>query len=233
MLLRFERILGFAANRTVVTKVHNTFLQILIDTLDWVGAFVFALSGGLLGVQKKFDLFGVLFLAFVVAVAGGILRDVLIGAVPPVAIGQIHYFLIAMAGGLITFYWYPKVVSLQRQILLFDAVGLGLFAVIGAQKAIDYGINPLMVAILGMLTGIGGGMARDVLAGDVPFVLRSDLYAVAALAAAAIVAIGHIVSLPPSYAMLLGAAACIFLRTMAIYRGWRAPVAFWSRGERK
>jgi len=206
-------------------------LQILIETLDWVGAFVFALSGGLLGVQKKFDLFGVLFLSFVVAVAGGILRDVLIGAVPPAAIEEIHYFLLAMAGGLITFYWYPKVLSRQGQILLFDAVGLGLFAVIGAQKAIDHGINPLMAAIMGMLTGIGGGMARDVLAGDVPFVLRSDLYAVAALAAGAIVAIGHVLNVPPSYTMLVGATVCIVLRALAIYRGWRAPVAFW--GDRK
>ena len=131
------------------------------------------------------------------------------------------------AGGLITFYWYPKVASLRRQILLFDALGLGIFAVTGAQKAIDYGINPLMIAIMGMLTGIGGGMARDVLAGEVPFVLRSDLYAVAALAAGALVAVGHVTGVSPLYSMLLGAAVCIFLRVMAIYRGWRAPIARW------
>jgi uncharacterized membrane protein YeiH len=111
--------------------------------------------------------------------------------------------------------------------LLFDALGLGIFAVTGAQKAIDYGINPLMIAIMGMLTGIGGGMTRDVLAGEVPFVLRSDLYAVAALAAGALVAVGHVTGVSPLYSMLLGAAACIFLRIMAIYRGWRAPLARW------
>ena len=211
--------------------MHNVLLQNITAALDWVGTFVFALSGGLLGVQKRFDLFGVLFLSFVVAVAGGMLRDVLIGAVPPVAIGEIHYFLIAIAGGLVTFYSYPKIASLQHQILLLDAVGLSLFAVIGAQKAIDYGINSLMVAIMGMLTGIGGGMTRDVLAGDVPAVLRSDLYAVAALAAGAVVAIGHVMSVPPLYPMLLGAALCMFLRIMAIYRGWRAPIAHWGSGE--
>ena len=193
--------------------------------LDWVGTFAFALSGGLLGVQKRFDLFGILFLSFVVAVVGGMLRDVLIGAVPPVAIADVHYFAIAMVGGLITFFWYPKVASRQRQILLLDAVGLALFAVTGAQKAIDYGINPLMAAILGMMTGIGGGMVRDVLAGDVPFVLRADLYALAALAGAAIVSLGTLIGVKPTYLMLLGAVVCIFLRLMAIYYNWRAPLA--------
>jgi uncharacterized membrane protein YeiH len=159
-----------------------------MEAMDWSGTFAFALSGGLLGVKKNFDLFGVLFLSFVVAVVGGIMRDVMIGSVPPAAVTEIHYFVIAIIGGLITFYWYSKVASHQRQILLLDALGLGLFAVIGAQKAIDHGINPLMAAIMGMLTGIGGGMTRDVLAGDIPFVLRGDLYALAALGAGAIVA---------------------------------------------
>src|SRR5580704_12955178 len=167
--------------------MHNAFLHDLTNVLDWVGTLAFAMSGGLVGVRKRFDLFGVLFLSFVVSVVGGMMRDVLIGAIPPVAIADIHYFAIAMIGGLITFYLYPTVASLQPQILLLDAVGLALFAVTGAQKAIDHGINPLMAAILGMLTGIGGGMTRDVLAGDIPFVLRGDLYAIAALAGGAIV----------------------------------------------
>ncbi|MGA3268592.1 MAG: trimeric intracellular cation channel family protein [Verrucomicrobiota bacterium] len=204
--------------------MHSNLAQDTMVVLDWVGTFAFALSGGLLGVHKRFDLFGVLFLSFVVAVVGGMLRDVLIGAVPPVAITDVHYFAIAMAGGLITFFWYPKVASRQRQILLLDAVGLALFAVTGAQKAIDYGINPLMAAILGMMTGIGGGMARDVLAGDVPFVLRADLYALAALAGAAIVSLGTLMGVKPTYLMLLGAFVCIFLRLMAIYFNWRAPL---------
>jgi uncharacterized membrane protein YeiH len=190
-----------------------------------VGTLAFALSGALCGVRKEFDLFGVLFLSFVVAVAGGMIRDVLIGAVPPVAITEIHYFLIAICGGLITFYGYQRIASLEHPILLFDAVGLGLFAAVGTQKAIEHGINPLMAAVMGMLTGIGGGMTRDILAGDTPFVLRSELYAVAALAGGAIVSTGYAIGVSPSYSTLLGAAACIFLRLMAIYRGWRAPVA--------
>lgn len=212
----------------LVALLQNPLLHTLTDVLDWIGTLVFAASGALVGVQKRFDLFGVLFLAFVVAVVGGMARDVLIGAVPPVAITHLHYFLIAIAGGLIIFWWYPRIAVLQRPILLFDAVGLSLFAVTGTQKAIDYGINPVMAAILGMITGIGGGMTRDVLAGDVPFVLRGDLYALAALAAGATVALGHVLAIPPLLPMLLGGTICVFLRLMAIYRGWRAPVAQWG-----
>ena len=212
-----------------VALLHSAILQSLMEVLDWLGTLAFAFSGALLGVQKQFDLFGVLFLSFVVAVVGGMARDLLIGAVPPVAITDIHYFVVSIVGGLITFWWYPRVATLQRQILLFDAVGLAFFAVIGAQKAIDYGIDPVMAAILGMITGIGGGMTRDVLAGDVPFVLRGDLYAVTALAAGATVAAGRVLGVAPFLSMLVGAAICVFLRLMAIYRGWRAPAARWSR----
>ncbi len=208
--------------------MHGAFPQVLMAALDGLGSFVFALSGGLLGVQKRFDLFGVLFLSFVVAVVGGMTRDVLIGAVPPAAIANWHDFAIAIGAGLLTFYCYPVVRSLQHDILLFDALGLALFAVTGAQKAVLSGINPMMAAVLGMLSGIGGGMTRDVLAGDIPFVLRADLYAVAALAAGGIVAVGHVIGAPPLYPMLLGAATCIFLRLMAIYRGWRAPIPRWG-----
>lgn len=207
--------------------MHDSLWPDVVNVLDWVGTLVFALSGGLLGVKKEFDLFGVLFLSFVVSVAGGIMRDVLIGAVPPAAIAEIHYFAIAIFGGLLTFFWAGRVARYQRLILLLDAVGLSLFAVLGTTKAIDHGIHPVMAAVMGMLTGIGGGMTRDVLAGDIPFVLRSPpgLYAIAALAGGAVVSSGHLLGLVPSHAMLGGAAACLFLRLMAIYRGWRAPVA--------
>ncbi|HEY3799976.1 MAG TPA: trimeric intracellular cation channel family protein [Caulobacteraceae bacterium] len=205
--------------------MHSPLLATVTATLDWVGIFVFALSGGLLAVRKQFDLFGVLFLAFIVATAGGVMRDLLIGVVPPVAIAEPHYFLIAIAGGLITFFFYPRVAQLRRPIRLFDAVGLGLFAVVGCEKAIQHGVSPLMAPLLGMLTGIGGGVIRDVLAGETPFVLRGELYALAALAGAAVVAAGAAMGVTPSLSMPLGAAVCIALRLMAIYRGWRAPVA--------
>jgi uncharacterized membrane protein YeiH len=208
--------------------MHNEFPRLLMACLDGAGTFVFALSGAVLAVQKRFDLFGVLFLSWVVGVMGGITRDVLIGAVPPTAIANWHDFAIAIGGGLLIFFAYPVGQLLNRPVLVLDALGLGLFAVTGAQKAISYGINPVMAAVLGMISGIGGGMVRDVLARQVPFVLCEDLYAIAALAAAAIVSVGYVLGLPPLGPMLAGAATCFLLRIMAIFFGGRAPLARWS-----
>lgn len=196
-------------------------------SLDGAGTFVFALSGGALAVQKRFDLFGVLFLSWIVGVAGGITRDLLIGAVPPATVANWHDFAIAIGGGLLVFFAYPKEQALGRPILVLDALGLALFAVTGAEKAIGYGINPIMAAVLGMISGIGGGMTRDVLARQIPFVLREDLYAVAALAAGGVVSIGSVLGVPPLWPMLLGATLCTLLRMMAIFFGWRAPTARW------
>ena len=205
--------------------------QAAVAVIEGFGSFVFALSGGLLAVQKRFDLFGVLLLSFVAAVTGGITRDVLIGAVPPAAIATWHTLAVAVAGGLLIFTLYPAVHARWRHVLLLDAAGLALFAVTGAQKALHHGIDPVMSAVLGMVSGIGGGIMRDVLAGDVPSVLRSDLYALAALAAAGAVCLGHVFGAPPLPAMLFGAAACLFLRLMAMYRGWRVPAARWPGDE--
>jgi uncharacterized membrane protein YeiH len=108
---------------------------------------------------------------------------------------------------------------------VFDAAGLALFAVSGAKKALDYGLNPVTATLLGMVTGIGGGMARDILLSDIPAVLRADLYAVAALLGAAIVVGAYVLDLPPGLAALVGAGVCFGLRVLAIKRGWQLPVA--------
>src|SRR5919204_810408 len=204
---------------------------IFIHVLDLVGIVAFALSGALVGAQRGMDLFGVLVLAFVTAVAGGILRDVLIGALPPASIATWHALAISAAAGLIGFRFPDVIERLRSAVQLLDAAGLGVFAATGTQKALEYGVTPVMAAILGMVSGIGGGMVRDMLTAQVPIVLRSEIYAVAALAGAAVVAAGHLVGLPVPAALLAGFAVCLFLRTMAIYRGWRLPVA--RRADRK
>lgn len=198
---------------------------LLVRVLDLVGTFVFALSGAALGVQRDLDLFGVLVLAFVTAVVGGIARDLLIGAVPPASIASWHNLALAVVAGLLVFRFARLVDRLQQPVLVLDAVGLGMFAVAGTQKALTHGIDPPMAAVLGMISGIGGGMVRDALTAQVPVVLRSDIYAVAALAGALVVVAGAALGLPPTPVSLAGLALCVFLRLMALYRGWRLPVA--------
>jgi uncharacterized membrane protein YeiH len=193
--------------------------------LDLIGTFVFALSGAMAGVKNKLDIFGVLVLSFAAANTGGIIRDVLIGAVPPGAISDWHYMGVSLMAGLVTFYFTSEIRQQSNLILLFDAAGLALFAVSGANKALLYGLNPVMSTLLGMLTGIGGGMARDFLLAEIPTVLRADLYAVAALAGAAVVVIANVLQLPSGPAALVGAALCFGLRLVAIKRQWHLPLA--------
>ena len=197
----------------------------LLLALDLLGTFVFALSGATAGVKRQLDIFGVLVLFFAAATAGGVGRDLLIGAVPPAAMRDWRYLAAALIAGMITFYWHPLVDRLRSPVLMFDGAGLALFAVSGTQKALASGLDPIMAALLGMLTGIGGGMVRDVLLAEVPTVLRSDLYAVAALGGAAVVVIGSLLELPAGAAMTVGAALCFGVRLMAIQFGWRLPTA--------
>ena len=195
---------------------------------DLIGTFVFALSGGAAGVKERLDLFGVLVLSFAAASAGGIMRDLLIGAVPPAAISDWRYLAVSLLAGVIMFFWYPmseRLQTLRNHVLIFDAAGLALFAVVGTQKALGYRLNPVMAALLGVLTGIGGGMLRDVLVAQIPNVLRAELYAVAALVGAAVVVVGHVLNLPPAMTAIAGAVLCFGLRFVAIRRGWHLPVA--------
>jgi uncharacterized membrane protein YeiH len=207
-------------------------IETFVHALDLVGTFVFAISGAVAAVNRRLDIFGILVLSFVAGNVGGITRDVLIGAVPPAALTDQRYLLVSVLAGLITFFWYAGVDRLRAPVLLFDAAGLSLFAVSGAQKAIEFGLNPVMAALLGMLTGIGGGMTRDMLLAEIPQVLRSDLYAVAALAGASIVVIGDLLGLSYGVSALAGAALCFGLRFMAIRYGWHLPAAHLSAQER-
>jgi uncharacterized membrane protein YeiH len=208
-----------------MTQEEFVLRESLPHVLDLAGTFVFALSGAMAGVKRKLDLFGVLVLSFAAATAGGIVRDVLIGAIPPEALSNWRYVVVSLGAGLVTFYFPALIRQRWSPVLLFDAAGLALFAVTGTHKALVYGLNPVAATLLGMLTGIGGGMARDILLAKTPTVLHAELYAVAALLGAAIVVIGDFLRLPSSATTLVGAALCFGLRVTAIRRNWRLPIA--------
>lgn len=207
-------------------KVDN---QILVGeflrVLDLAGTFAFALSGAVSGVKHRIDLFGVLVLSFVAATVGGITRDVLIGAVPPASIQDWRYIGLSIVAGLLTFFWYPVIAKIKSPVQIFDAVGLGLFAVTGASKAIAFNLGPGAAVLMGMLTGIGGGVARDLLVSEVPVVFTAELYAVAALAGAAVVVFGNTVFPASAPIALIGGTVCVALRLTAVRRGWKLPVA--------
>jgi uncharacterized membrane protein YeiH len=192
---------------------------------DLGGTFVFALSGGLAGVKQKLDIFGVLVLSFAAANSGGIARDIMIGATPVAALSDWRYVVVSLLAGLLTFYCYRFINRLSSSVLIFDAAGLALFAVTGATKALTHGLGPVGAALLGMITGIGGGMVRDILITEVPVVLRAELYAVAALGGATVVVIGHALSVSSAASSSAGALLCFGVRFLAIRYNWKLPLA--------
>jgi uncharacterized membrane protein YeiH len=199
-------------------------LDTWLVALDLIGTFVFALSGAAEGIKHRLDVFGVLVLSIAAATAGGLVRDVLIGSIPPAAISDFRYILVSICAGLVMF-WVPRTVTrLRRAVLLCDAVGLSTFVISGTYKALSFGLNPVAACLLGVLTGIGGGMVRDLLVQEIPIVLRREIYAVAGLAGALIVVVGHYWRLPPTAITVVAAIVCFGLRLISIRRNWQLPI---------
>lgn len=198
---------------------------LLLVVLDLTGIFVFAISGGLVAVRKRLDIFGVLVLAAATGLGGGFMRDVLIGAVPPAALADWKYIAVPVVAGLAMFRFHPAVGRMERLVTVFDAAGLGLFCVTGALKALEYGLGPVPAALMGVMTAVGGGVVRDLLAGRVPVVLRSELYATPALVGASVAVAGDAVGLATWTFAIPAAALCTGWRLVAVWRGWQAPRA--------
>src|SRR3954451_15108518 len=158
--------------------------------LDLAGCFVFALSGGLAAVRARLDVFGVVVVATVTAIGGGVLRDVLAGLTPPNALRHWPYLAVPAAAAVMVFVWDPAVSRMRRPIVVLDAAGLGLFTVTGTRVALERGLGPAGAVALGVLTGIGGGVLRDVLLREIPLVLRREIYALASAAGALVVVLG-------------------------------------------
>ncbi len=192
---------------------------------DLIGVAVFAASGASAAVVKRLDLFGVAFVGFVAALGGGILRDLVIGAVPPLAFADWRYAVAAVVASLAMFWLHPQLSRLRRTVLVLDAAGLGLFTVTGTLKALVAGVPPVGACLIGMLTGIGGGVARDLLTGEVPVVLRRDIYAVVALGGAITVAVLEWLRLAGPVPLAASAVAMTVVRLIALRRRWSAPIA--------
>ena len=194
----------------------------LLLVLNLAGTFVFGLSGGLAGVRARLDIFGVIVLAVVVGLAGGITRDLLIG-IPPQTFRDSRYLAAAAAAGLVTFIGHSVLGRLERPILILDAAGLALFCVTGASTALDHHVGAVEAILLGALTGVGGGVLRDILLRDIPVVLRTGLYAIPALVGASIIVAAaksgtHNLAFP-----IVGAAVCFGIRMTGVYFNLSVP----------
>ena len=199
--------------------------------LDLAGVFVFALSGGLAAVRVRLDLFGVVFVATVTAIGGGIVRDTLLGETPPASLRHWPYLAVPAAAAIVVFYWHPQVARLRRLMLLADAAGLGLFTVTGTREALQAGLGAAGACALGVLTGIGGGVIRDVLLREIPLVLRREIYALAAGVGAVLVCVGDGVHELGAAWQVATAVVVFGLRVLAIRRHWAAPRPRWTEDQ--
>lgn len=194
---------------------------------DLAGTFLFAVEGALIAVPANLDLLGVMVLAFSTALVGGIIRDVLIGAVPPASLRDWRYATAAFTGGVIVFFLHPYVRSIPAPVIMtLDAVALSLFAVAGTEKALLYKMHPFIAVLLGAVTAVGGGTVRDVLLAQIPNVLRSDIYATAALAGATVMVAATKLRVPPALAAVSGGLVCFLLRVISVWQHWNLPKAF-------
>jgi uncharacterized membrane protein YeiH len=197
----------------------------VLPALDLLGVAVFAVSGAELALEEQLDLFGVLVLAAVTALGGGLLRDLLLGATPPAALKDGRYLVVALLTGVLVFLAAGRTTRIAGTVRVFDAAGLGLFVATGTTKALDAGLGTVPAIAVGCLTGIGGGMARDVLVGEVPVVLRRELYAVPAALGAAVVTVGNGLDLDRGPIAAAGAGLVFAVRMLGVWRDWHFPVA--------
>lgn len=197
----------------------------LFIALDLAGAFAFAVSGAVAARDRGLDWFGVVVLAFTVACGGGLLRDLCIGAVPPAGLNDWRYLALALLAALLAVAAGPLIARLKQPVVLFDSLGLGLFAVTGAQKTLGHGHGIEMALMLGVVTAVGGGVVRDVLLNRVPVILQREIYASAALVAAAIEVGGDVLGWAGESRTWVALGSCFLLRWLSLRYRWHLPRA--------
>jgi uncharacterized membrane protein YeiH len=205
----------------------------LYTVIDLGGTFAFAISGAVAAKNKDLDVFGVLVVAFTVACGGGIIRDLCIGAVPPAGLSDWRYLLVSVIAAIITMGLDPLKQLIARPVLFFDALGLSLFAVSGAEKALIFGHNNEVAILLGMSTAVGGGVIRDIFLNRIPVIFEKEIYASAALLGAVVVVTGHSWNLSDDWIVPIGFLVCLVIRLLALKYHWKLPVFSGKNGRVK
>jgi uncharacterized membrane protein YeiH len=191
--------------------------------LDYIGTLVFAISGGLAAMNKKFDPFGVVIIALVTAVGGGSLRDILIGRTPVAWMMQIEYFLLVLVGAFVAILFRERLVYFRRTLFLFDAIGLGIFTITGVEIGLQTDLHPVICLVLGTLSAAFGGVIRDILVNEVPLIFHKEVYASLSLLGGVLLLAFHFFgwSLPLGYVLI--SAFIVLLRILAVRFHWSLP----------
>ncbi|MBI9033539.1 MAG: trimeric intracellular cation channel family protein [Bacteroidales bacterium] len=188
----------------------------LIYGLDLFGTMMFAVSGTLAGVHKRLDMFGALFTGFITAVGGGTIRDLLLGSFPIGWINDPNYLLMILAGYIFTFLFNRKIEGLRRTFFLFDTFGIGVFTIIGLQKALDLGVNPMVAVLMGTVSAVFGGALRDTFINDIPLIFRKEIYAVACLAGGIIFLLLQLLPIHQNINQMLTVSVIVAIRFLSV-----------------
>jgi uncharacterized membrane protein YeiH len=208
----------------VMTEIAKRPSNTLLFAADMAGTLIFGIEGAEAAITGNLDLLGLMVLAFSTALAGGIFRDILIGAIPPSSLRDWRYSAMAFTGAAIVFFSYRFLQGIPSEVILvLDAAGLALFAVAGTEKALLYEMHPFIAILMGTITGVGGGTVRDIFLARVPNVLRSDIYATAAMAGAAVMIAARKLKISHTWAAVLGGVFCFALRMVSVWRHWNLP----------
>lgn len=195
----------------------------LIYTIDILGTFAFAISGSLVASDKKFDIFGVLIIAFVTAVGGGMLRDILINAHPINWIGDLNYIWTIFLAVFLTFLFKSKIAFLSKTLFLFDTIGISVFTLLGLQKGLSFDLHPFISIIMGMVSAVFGGVLRDVLTNKIPLIFKKEIYASACLAGGLSYLILNLVAIPKEINFIISASVIIIIRLISVKYELESP----------
>lgn len=195
----------------------------IIYFLDILGTFAFAISGGLVAIKRQFDIFGVIIIAFVTAVGGGMLRDVLINSHPINWIGDINYIWTIFIAVFVTYMFRSKIAPLRKTFLLFDTLGIGVFTLLGLQKCLDFGLHPFVALIMGMISAVFGGVIRDVLTQKVPLIFKKEIYASACLSGGMVYLLLEFLNVHQDVQFIVSALVIISIRMVAVKNRLELP----------
>lgn len=195
----------------------------IIYAIDIAGTFAFAISGALVAIKKEFDVFGVVIIAFVTAVGGGMLRDLLINAHPINWIGDINYIWTILGAVIFTFLFKSKIAPLRKTMFLFDTIGISVFTLLGLQKGLAYNLHPFLALVMGMVSAVFGGVIRDVLTRKVPLIFKREIYASACLSGGVVYLILENVEMNENLQFIMSSSVIIIIRTLAVIKKYELP----------